>query len=79
MVVSPALPHDRAREVELSDVLEADSTLKCRHHRKCTRPQSGADPAAVPHIAVDLVRLSAHDELAADRPTNDLVLDGGAA
>ena len=38
------------------------------------------DRAAIPDVAVELVPLSAYDELAAVRaPTAELVLDGGAA
>ena len=36
--------------------------------------------AVIPHVAVELVSLSAYDELAAvAAPKTDLVLDGGAA
>jgi hypothetical protein len=72
-----ALAHDRACEAELAHVIDADHAgvlpdlSRLRGH---FRP----DRTAIPDVAVELVPLTAHDELAAVRTPNT-VLDGGVA
>src|SRR5271165_6108211 len=80
MVGLLALAHDRACEAELAHVIDADLDAGCLPDldrlRDCFKP----DQAVIPHVAVELVPLSAYDELAVVRaPKADLVLDGGVA
>jgi hypothetical protein len=80
MVGLLALAHDRACEVELAQLIEADLDANVlpdlNRLRDCFKP----DRNAIPDVAIALVPLSAYDELAAVRaPTAALVLDGGVA
>jgi hypothetical protein len=65
---------------ELAHVIDANLDAGCPPDldrlRDCLRPNE----AAIPHVAVELVPLSAYDELAAVRaPKTELVLEGGVA
>jgi hypothetical protein len=80
MVGLLALAHDRACEAALAHAIDADldagSLPDLNRLHDCFKP----DQAVIPHVAVELVPLSAYDELAAVRaPKTDLVLDGGVA
>ncbi|HVQ11244.1 MAG TPA: IS21 family transposase, partial [Methyloceanibacter sp.] len=80
MVGLLALAHDRACEAELAHAIDADLDADCPPDldrlRDCFKP----DEAAIPHVAVELVPLSAYDELAAVRaPKTELALEGGVA
>jgi hypothetical protein len=80
MVDLLALAHDRACEAELAHVIDADLDAGCLPDldrlRDCFKP----DRAVIPDVAVELVPLSAYDELAAVRaPKTGPVRDGGVA
>jgi len=80
MVGLLALAHDRACEAELAHAIDTDLDAGCPPDldrlRDCFKP----DEAAIPHVAVELVPLSAYDELAAVRaPKTELALEGGVA
>ena len=80
MVGLLALAHDRACEAELAHAIDTDLDAGCPPDldrlRDCFKP----DQAVIPHVAVELVPLSAYDELAAVRaPKTELALEGGVA
>ena len=80
MVGLLALAHDRACEAELAHVIDADLDAGCLPDldrlRDCFKP----DRAVIPDVAVELVPLSAYDELAAvHAPKTGPVRDGGVA
>ena len=80
MVGLLALAHDRACELELAQAIDADLDAGVLPDLDQLRERFKPDRAAIPDVAVELVPLSAYDELAAVRaPTAELVLDGGAA
>ena len=80
MVGLLALAHDRACELELAQAIDADLDAGVLPDLDRLRERFKPDRAAIPDVAVELVPLSAYDELAAVRaPTAELVLDGGAA
>ena len=60
-----ALAHDRACEVELAQAIDADLDAGRLPELALLRERFGPSPASVPVIEVDLVPLSAYDELAA--------------
>ena len=80
MVGLLALAHDRACEAELAQTIDAgldagDLPDLDRLYQRFT-----PDRTAIPNVAVELVPLSAYDELAAVRaPNTGLVFEGGAA
>ena len=80
MVGLLALAHDRACEGELAHAIDAKLDAGCLPDldrlRDCFKP----DRAVIPDVAVELVPLSAYDELAAvHAPKTGPVLDGGVA
>jgi hypothetical protein len=80
MVGLLALAHDRACEADLAQTINADldAGVLPDLDRLCNRFKP--DRIVIPNVAVELVPLSAYDELAAVRaPNADLVLDGGVA
>src|SRR5438132_2811316 len=80
MVGLLALAHDRACEAELAQTIDADLDAGSLPDLASLRDRFKPDQAAIPHVAVELVPLSAYDELAAVRaPNADLVIDGGVA
>src|SRR5205807_8541496 len=80
MVGLLALAHDRACEAALAHAIEADLDAGSLPDLDRMRDRFKPDRAAIPHVAVELVPLSAYDELAAVRaPNADLVFDGGVA
>ena len=80
MVGLLALAHDRACEAELAQAIDLDLDAGGLPDLDRLHDRFKPDRAAIPHIAVDLVPLSAYDELAAVRaPKADLVCDGGLA
>jgi hypothetical protein len=80
MVGLLALAHDRACEAELAHAIEAGLDAGALPDLDRLRDRFKPDQAVIPHVAVELVPLSAYDELAAVRaPKTDLVLDGGVA
>ncbi|TMJ65054.1 MAG: IS21 family transposase, partial [Alphaproteobacteria bacterium] len=80
MVGLLALAHDRACEADLAHAIDADLDAGSLPDLACLRDRFKPDQAAIPHVAVELVPLSAYDELAAVRaPNADLVIDGGVA
>jgi hypothetical protein len=60
-----ALAHDRACEAELAQAIDADLDAGRLPDLALLRERFGPSPASVPVIEVDLVPLSAYDELAA--------------
>jgi transposase InsO family protein len=60
-----ALAHDRACEAELAQAIDADLDADRLPDLALLRERFGPSPASVPVIEVDLVPLSAYDELAA--------------
>ena len=75
-----ALAHDRACEADLAQAIDADLDIGVLPDldRLCDRFKP--DRSVIPNVAVELVPLSAYDELAAVRaPNADLVRDGGVA
>ena len=80
MVGLLALAHDRACEAELAHAINAGLDAGALPDLDRLRDRFKPDGAVIPHVAVELVPLSAYDELAAVRtPKTDLVLDGGVA
>jgi hypothetical protein len=80
MVGLLALAHDRACELELAQAIDADLDAGVLPDLDRMRERFKPDRATIPDVAVELVPLSAYDELAAVRaPTAELALDGGAA
>jgi hypothetical protein len=80
MVGLLALAHDRACELELAQAIDADLDAGVLPDLNRLRERFKPDRAAIPHVAVELVPLSAYDELAAVCARNTgLVLDGGVA
>ena len=80
MVGLLALAHDRACEADLAQAIDADldTGVLPDLDRLCDRFKP--DRAAIPDVVVELVPLSAYDELAAVRvPNIVLMLDGGVA
>ena len=80
MVGLLALAHDRACEADLAQAIDADldTGVLPDLDRLCDRFKP--DRAAIPDVVVELVPLSAYDELAAVRAPNIvLMLDGGVA
>ena len=79
MVGLLALAHDRACELELAQAIDADLDAGVLPDLDRMRERFQPDRATIPDVAVELVPLSAYDELAAVRaPTAELALDGGA-
>ena len=75
-----ALAHDRACEAELAHAIDADINAGCLPDLDRLRDRFKPDEAVIPHVAVELVPLSAYDELAAVRaPRTALALEGGVA
>ena len=60
-----ALAHDRACEAELAEALDADVDAGRLPDLAFLRAYFGPDPASVPLIDVEVVPLSAYDELVA--------------
>ena len=80
MVGLLALAHERACEAELAQAIDADLDAGGLPDLDRLRDRFAPDRAAIPDVAVELVPLSAYDELAAVRAPNiDLMLDGGVA
>jgi hypothetical protein len=80
MVSLLALAHERACEVELARAIDADLDAGVLPDLDRLRDRFKPALAAIPEVAVELVPLTAYDELAAVRaPSIDLVLDGGVA
>jgi len=80
MVGLLALAHDRACELELARAIDADLDAGVLPDLDRMRERFQPDRATIPDVAVELVPLSAYDELAAVRaPTAALALNGGAA
>ena len=80
MVGLLALAHDRACEAELAHAIDADLDAGCPPDLDRLRDRFKPDQAAIPIVAVELVPLSAYDELAAVRaPKTELALEGGVA
>jgi hypothetical protein len=80
MVGLLALAHDRACEAALAHAIDADLDAGGLPDLDRLRDRFKPDQAMIPHVAVELVPLSAYDELAAVRaPKTDLVRDGGVA
>jgi len=80
MVGLLALAHDRACELELAHAIDADLDAGVLPDLNRLRERFKPDRAAIPHVTVELVPLSAYDELAAVCARNTgLVLDGGVA
>jgi hypothetical protein len=79
MVGLLALAHDRACETQLAQAIDADLEAGALPDldRLCDRFKP--DRAAIPDIAVELVSLSAYDELAAVQAPAAPVLEGGVA
>ena len=80
MVGLLALAHDRACEVELGHAIDADLDAGVLPDLNLLRDRFKPDRHAIPDVAIELVPLSAYDELAVVRaPTADLVIDRGVA
>jgi hypothetical protein len=80
MVGLLALAHDRACEVELAHAIDADLDAGCPPDLNRLRDRFKPDQAAIPIVAVELVPLSAYDELVAvHAPKTELALEGGVA
>ncbi|HKG76806.1 MAG TPA: IS21 family transposase [Beijerinckiaceae bacterium] len=80
MVGLLALAHDRACEADLAQAIDADLDAGCLPNLDRLRDRFKPDAAVIPNVAVELVPLSAYDELVAVRaPTTDLALEGGVA
>ena len=80
MVGLLALAHDRACEAELAQAIDAELDAGCLPDLDRLRERFKPDRAVIPHVAVELVPLSAYDELAAVRASKTSpVLDGGVA
>jgi hypothetical protein len=80
MVGLLALAHDRTCEVELARAIDADLDAGVLPDLNLLRDRFKPDRHAIPDVAIELVPLSAYDELAVVRaPTADLVIDRGVA
>jgi transposase InsO family protein len=80
MVGLLALAHDRACEAELAHAIDADLDAGRLPDLGRLRDRFKPDRVIIPDVAVELMPLSAYDELAAVRqPNADLVLEGGVA
>jgi hypothetical protein len=80
MVGLLALAHDRACEAELAHAIDADLDAGCLPDLDRLRERFTPDRAAIPDVAVELVPLSAYDELAAvHAPTTTSLGKGGVA
>jgi hypothetical protein len=80
MVGLLALAHDRACEAELAQTIDADLDAGDLPDLDRLYQRFTPDRTAIPNVAVELVPLSAYDELAAVRaPNTGLVFEGGAA
>jgi hypothetical protein len=80
MVGLLALAHDRACEADLAQAIDADLDAGCLPNLDRLRDRFKPDAAVIPNVAVELVPLSAYDELVAVRATTtDLALEGGVA
>ena len=80
MVGLLALAHERACEVELARAIDADLDAGVLPDLDRLRDRFKPDRDALPDVAIELVPLSAYDELASVHvPTTELVLDGGVA
>ena len=80
MVGLLALAHDRACEAELAHAIDADLDAGCPPDLDRLRDRFKPDQAAIPIVAVELVPLSAYDELVSVRaPKTELALEGGVA
>jgi len=80
MVGLLALAHDRACEAELAQAIDADLDAGALPDLDRLRQRFMPDRTVIPYVAVELVPLSAYDELAVvAAPKTDLVLDGGLA
>ena len=80
MVGLLALAHDRACEAELAHAIDAGLDAGGLPDLDRLRDRFKPDQAVIPHVAVELVPLSAYDELAAVRaPKTELALDAGVA
>ena len=80
MVGLLALAHDRACEAELAHAIDADLAAGCLPELDRLRERFKPDRMLIPDVAVELVPLSAYDELAAvHAPKSGLMLDGGVA
>jgi hypothetical protein len=70
----------RACEAELAHAIDADLNAGCLPDLDRLRDRFKPDEAGIPNVAVELVPLSAYDELAAVRaPRTALALEGGVA
>ena len=74
-----ALAHDRACEAELAQAIDADLDAGRLPDLALLGERFGPSPASVPVIEVDLVPLSAYDELAAVMPVAHLRHDAVAS
>ena len=80
MVGLLALAHDRACEAELARAIDAALDIGALPDLEQLRQRFKPDQAVIPDVAVELVSLTAYDELAAvAAPKIDLVVDGGVA
>jgi hypothetical protein len=80
MVGLLALAHDRACEAELAQAIDADLDAGALPNLDSLRQRFKPNQAVIPAVAIELVSLSAYDELAAvTTPKIDLGLDGGVA
>ena len=80
MVGLLALAHDRACEAELALVIEANLDGGILPDLDRLHERFKPDRAAIPDVAVELVALTAYDELVAVcLPKAELVRDGGVA
>ena len=78
MVGLLALAHDRACEAELAEVIDADLDAGVLPDLGRLSGRFRPDRTAIPDVAVELVPLTAYDELAVVQTPNT-VLDGGVA
>ena|SRR5271166_3750842 len=74
-----ALAHDRACEAELAEAIDADLDAGVLPDLVGLRERFTPDQIAIPDVAVELVPLTAYDELAAVVLNTDLVIEGGVA
>ena len=80
MVGLLALAHDRACEAALAHAIDVDLDAGSLPDLDRLRDRFKPDQAAIPHVAIELVPLSAYDELAAGHaPKTGPVRDGGVA
>ena len=80
MVGLLALAHDSACEADLAHAIDTDLDASVLPDLERLGDRFKPDRNVIPNVAVELVPLSAYDELAAVRaPKADLVIDGGVA